>query len=87
VLLIGDKGCTRNNYICTTGLTCYDDVCLKEPPKENISTSDESTTYDNVDNTQNYGYILYGFIATMLLLLLIMILLLVSQSQNVSTNI
>jgi hypothetical protein len=87
VLLIGDKGCERNNYICTTGLTCYDNVCLREPPKKYTNADDDSKKNDNTDNTQTYIYILYGFIATMLLLLLIAIIILVLRSQNVSTNI
>lgn len=84
VLMIGDKGCKKDNYVCTTGLTCYDNICLKDPPKK---TKDDDENEKNKDNTQMYIYILYGFIATMLLLLLFVLFILVARSQNVSSNI
>lgn len=84
VLLEGDKGCNKENYVCTTGLSCYSNTCLKEPPRWYRWKSDDKKTNKATtnDESQTYMYILYGFIAAMFILLLIMIVILVSQSLN-----
>lgn len=82
VLFEGDKGCVRTNYVCTQGLQCYDDVCLKEPSS---STNTKATTDETPksQDTNLYTYVLYGFIAIMVILLVIMIILMATSSQNV----
>ncbi len=82
VLFEGDKGCVRNNYVCTQGLQCYDDVCLKDPQSStttNTSTDEPTKT----PATAFYIYILYGFIAVMFILLVIMGILMATTPQNV----
>lgn len=76
VLLTGDKGCKKENYVCTQGLQCYNNVCLKNPPKK---TNEEEAPKDDTDTTK---YVLYGFIGVMILLLILMIILLITQSQK-----
>jgi hypothetical protein len=80
VLLTGDKGCKRENYVCTQGLKCYNNVCLQKPPKTtNKDDEPKDNTTTNADITK---FVLYGFITVMILLLILMIILLVSQSQK-----
>lgn len=86
VLMIGDKGCKKTNHVCTNGLYCYDNTCLRRPPSTRGKDINDNTP--KKDNTQTYMYILYGFSAIIIVLLIIMIFLLFSQSsQNVSSNI
>lgn len=83
VLLDGDKGCRKKYHVCTNGLDCYNNVCLKQPPKKETTDEKESKVDDN---SNIYLYILYGFVAIMLIILIVMIILLATQSQNTSTT-
>ena len=80
VLLTGDKGCRKENYVCTQGLTCHNNACIKDTPRK-IYKDDtpEDDTKTNADITK---YVLYGFIGVMFLLLILMIILLITQSQK-----
>jgi hypothetical protein len=82
VLLTGDKGCKKENYVCTQGLKCYNNVCLQRRPKTTDKDDDDEPKENTTTNADITKYVLYGFIAVMILLLILMIILLVSQSQK-----
>jgi hypothetical protein len=83
VLFPGDKGCDRANYVCTTGLQCYDDVCLQTLPGKQTSSTSTAQAPDN--SIKTYTYVLYGFIAIMLILFIIMMVSMATTTpQNVS---